>query len=297
MAAITVAMAQIAPRLGALEENLERHHELIAQARDQGADLVVFPELGLTGYLLQDLNAEVAMRRDDPRLLGLARAADGLAAIVSFVEESEDHRLFIAAALLEGGTVRHVHRKVFLPTYGLFDERRFFAPGSSLRAVTSERLDIRLGISVCEDFWHLATPQLLTLDGAQVLINVSSSPGRDVAAVNESGLGTATSWRTLNRTYAQLTTSYVIFVNRVGVDESITFWGGSEVVSPSGQGVFAAPTHDEGLFLTQIDPVEVRRERIATPLLRDERPEVVMRQLDQIMHDRLERSTRAQRQQ
>jgi predicted amidohydrolase len=290
-------MAQIAPRLGALEENLERHHELIAQARDQGADLVVFPELGLTGYLLQDLNAEVAMRRDDPRLLGLARAADGLAAIVSFVEESEDHRLFIAAALLEGGTVRHVHRKVFLPTYGLFDERRFFAPGSSLRAVTSERLDIRLGISVCEDFWHLATPQLLTLDGAQVLINVSSSPGRDVAAVNESGLGTATSWRTLNRTYAQLTTSYVIFVNRVGVDESITFWGGSEVVSPAGQSVFAAPTHDEGLFLTRIDPVEVRRERIATPLLRDERPEVVMRQLDQIMHDRLERSTRAQRQQ
>jgi predicted amidohydrolase len=297
MPPLRVALAQIAPRLGALEENLERHHELIGQARDEGADLVVFPELGLTGYLLQDLNAEVAMRRDDARLLGLARAADGLAAIVSFVEESEDHRLFIAAALLEGGTVRHVHRKVFLPTYGLFDERRFFAPGSSLRAVTSERLDIRLGISVCEDFWHLATPQLLTLDGAQVLINVSSSPGRDVAAVNESGLGTATSWRTLNRTYAQLTTSYVIFVNRVGVDESITFWGGSEVVSPAGQSVFAAPTHDEGLFLTRIDPVEVRRERIATPLLRDERPEVVMRQLDQIMHDRLERSTRAQRQQ
>lgn len=296
-AALSVALAQIAPRLGALEENLERHHELIGQARAEGADLVVFPELGLTGYLLQDLNAEVAMRRDDARLLELARAADGLAAIVSFVEESEDHRLFIAAALLEGGSVRHIHRKVFLPTYGLFDERRFFAPGSSLRAVTSQRLDMRLGISVCEDFWHLATPQLLALDGAQVLINVSSSPGRDVAAVNESGLGTATSWRTLNRTYAQLTTSYVIFVNRVGVDESITFWGGSEVVSPSGQSVFAAPTHDEGLFLTRIDPAEVRRERISTPLLRDERPEIVMRQLDHIMHDRLERSTRAQRQQ
>jgi predicted amidohydrolase len=296
-AALSVALAQIAPRLGALEENLERHHQLIAESREAGADLVVFPELGLTGYLLQDLNAEVAMRRDDVRLLELARAADGLAAVVSFVEESEDHRLFIAAALLEGGAVRHIHRKVFLPTYGLFDERRFFAPGSSLRAVTSERLGMRLGISVCEDFWHLATPQLLALDGAQVLINVSSSPGRDVAAVNESGLGTATSWRTLNRTYAQLTTSYVIFVNRVGVDESITFWGGSEVVSPSGQSVFAAPTHDEGLFLTRIDPVEVRRERISTPLLRDERPEIVMRQLDHIMHDRLERSTRAQRQQ
>jgi len=286
--AVSVALAQIAPRLGALEENLERHHELVGQARAEGADLVVFPELGLTGYLLQDLNAEVAMRRDDPRLQELARVADGLAVVVSFVEESDDHRLFIAAALLEGGAVRHVHRKVFLPTYGLFDERRFFAPGSMLRAVTSDRLGLRLGISVCEDFWHLATPQLLALDGAQVLINVSSSPGRDVAAVNESGLGTATSWRTLNRTYAQLTTSYVIFVNRVGVDESITFWGGSEVVAPSGQSVFSAPTHDEGLFLARIDPADVRRERIATPLLRDERPEMVMRQLDQIMRDRLE---------
>jgi predicted amidohydrolase len=287
MATLSVALAQIAPRLGALDENLERHHELIGQARSQGADLVVFPELGLTGYLLQDLNAEVAMRRDDPRVLELARAADGLAAVVSFVEESDDHRLFIAAALLEGGLVRHVHRKVFLPTYGLFDERRFFAPGSRLRAVTSERLELRLGISICEDFWHMATPQLLALDGAQVLVNVSSSPGRDVAAVNEAGLGTATSWRTLNRTYAQLTTSFVIFVNRVGVDESITFWGGSEVVSPSGRGVFEAPTHDEGLFLVGIDTAELRRERIATPLLRDERPEVVLRQLDEIVRDRL----------
>jgi predicted amidohydrolase len=293
MAVVRVALAQIAPRLGALDDNLEHHHALIGEAREQGADLLVFPELGLTGYLLQDLNAEVAIRRDDPRLLELARAADGMSTVVSFVEESSDHKLFIAAALLEGGVLRHVHRKVFLPTYGLFDERRFFAAGSSIRAATSERLDLRLGISICEDFWHLATPQLLALDGAQVLINVSSSPGRDIAAVYELGLGTAESWRSLNRTYAQLTTSYVIFVNRVGVDESITFWGGSEVVGPDGDSVFRAPTHDEGLFMTQIDPAQLRRERIASPLLRDERPEVVIRQIDQILGERLERSARS----
>jgi predicted amidohydrolase len=295
MPPLRVALAQIAPRLGALEANLERHHELIDEARARGADLVVFPELGLTGYLLQDLNAEVAIRRDDPRLLELARAADGMSVVVSFVEESSDHKLFIAAALLEAGAVRHVHRKVFLPTYGLFDERRFFAPGSTIRAASSERLGLRLGISVCEDFWHLATPQLLALDGAQLLINVSSSPGRDVAAVNETGLGTAESWRSLNRTFAQLTTSYVIFVNRVGVDESITFWGGSEVVAPDGSSVFRAPTHDAGLYLASIDPAELRRERIASPLLRDERPEVVVRQLDQILAERLERNARSAR--
>jgi predicted amidohydrolase len=285
MPEIRVALAQIAPRLGDVEGNLRLHHELVTDARGQGADLVVFPELGLTGYLLQDLNAEVAMRRDDPRLLELARAGEGMSVVVSFVEESDDHRLFIAAALLEDGRVRHVHRKVFLPTYGLFDERRFFAPGGTIRA-TDSRLGLRLGICICEDFWHLASAQLLALDGAQILINVSSSPGRDVAAVNEHGLGTAVSWRTLNRTYAQLTTSFVVFVNRVGVDESITFWGGSEVIGPSGATVFAAPTHDEGLFLVELDSAALRRERIATPLLRDERPEVVLRQLEQLVRER-----------
>ncbi len=107
-----------------------------------------------------------------------------------------------------------------------------------------------------------------------------------MAAVNEVGLGTATSWRTLARTYAQLTTSFVVFVNRVGVEESITFWGGSEVISPTGATLFQAPLHDEGLFFVEIDRAEVRRERIAMPLLRDERPEVVMRQLERIVRER-----------
>lgn len=286
MPSLRIALAQVAPRLGALEDNLAVHLQRIAEAREAGADLVVFPELGLTGYLLQDLASEVALRRDAPELRELAAATAGISAVVSFVEESDDHRLFIAAALLEDGALRHVHRKVYLPTYGLFDERRFFAPGSAFRAVRSERLGLKLGICVCEDFWHLSSANLLALDGAQVLINVSSSPGRDVAVIHEEGLGTAQSWRTLNRAYAQLTTSFVVFVNRVGVDESFTFWGGSEVIAPTGAEVFGAPLHDEGLFLAEIHPADLRRERIATPLLRDERPEVQLRQLERIVRAR-----------
>ena len=282
---IRIALAQIAPRLGALERNLARHHELLEQARADGADLVVFPELGLTGYLLQDLAAEVAMRLDDRRLDDLARATEGMSAVVSFVEESADHRLFIAAALLEDGEIRHVHRKLFLPTYGLFDERRFFAAGDVLRA-TPSRLGVGIGIAVCEDFWHLSVPQLLALDGAQILINVSSSPGRDLAATNEVGLGTATSWRTLMRTYAQLTTSFVVFCNRVGVDESISFWGGSEVIAPTGATLFSAPLFDEGLYAVDISPADIRRERIALPLLRDERPELQAREFERIISER-----------
>jgi predicted amidohydrolase len=282
---LRVALAQIAPRLGQLDANLEQHHGLIEDARRAGAELVVFPELGLTGYLLQDLAAEVAMRLDDPRLAGLAAATDGLSAIVSFVEESADHRLFIAAALLEDGRVRHVHRKLFLPTYGLFDERRFFAAGDLLRA-TPSRLGIGMGIAVCEDFWHLGVPQLLALDGAQILVNVSSSPGRDLAATNEVGLGTATSWRNLMRTYAQLTTSVTIFCNRVGVDESISFWGGSEVIAPSGEAIFTAPLFEEGLFTADVPLADLRRERVALPLLRDERLELHAREIGRIISER-----------
>jgi predicted amidohydrolase len=285
MQSVRVALAQIAPTLGQLDRNLARHHELIDEARAKRADLVVFPELGLTGYQLQDLASEVAIRLDDARLADLAAETTALSVVVSFVEESADHRLFIAAALLEDGEIRHVHRKVFLPTYGLFDERRFFAQGDMLRA-TPSRLGVGVGIAICEDFWHLPVPQLLALDGAQILINVSSSPGRDLASTNEVGLGTATSWRTLMRTYAQLTTSFVIFCNRVGLDESISFWGGSEVIGPNGAAVLSAPLYDEGLFLTDIATADIRRERIGLPLLRDERPEFQVRELTRIVAER-----------
>jgi predicted amidohydrolase len=282
---LRIALAQVAPRLGDLEGNLARHADLVAEARAGGAALVVFPELGLTGYLLQDLAAEVAMRLDDPRLVELAAATTGLSVVVSFVEESADHRLFIAAALLEDGRVRHVHRKVHLPTYGLFDERRFFAAGDAIRAVPS-RLGVGLGLAVCEDFWHLGTAHALALDGAQVLINVSSSPGRDLAATHAEGLGTAASWRTLLRTYAQLTTSVVVFVNRVGVDESFSFWGGSEVIGPAGESIARAPLYDEALVYADVSLAEVRRERISLPLLRDERPELLVRELERIVAER-----------
>jgi predicted amidohydrolase len=282
---LRIALAQLAPRLGVLDDNLAAHRRGLAEARSGGAGLVVFPELGLTGYQLQDLAAEVAMRVDDPRLLSLAEETAGMSAVVSFVEEADDHRLFISAALLEDGEVRFVHRKLFLPTYGLFDERRFFAAGDRLRAVES-RIGARLGLAVCEDFWHLAVPETLALDGAQILINVSSSPGRDLAAIHEVGLGTAASWRTLMRTYAQLTTSFVVFCNRVGMDETISFWGGSEVIAPTGEAVFTAPLFDEGLHFVDIELGDVRRERIGLPLLRDERPELHLRELRRIIAER-----------
>jgi predicted amidohydrolase len=145
---------------------------------------------------------------------------------------------------------------------------------------------VSIGLAICEDFWHLGVPALLALDGAQVLVNVASSPGRDVAAVNAGGLGTAVSWRTLLRTYAQLTTSAVVFCNRVGVDESVSFWGGSMVVGPTGEVIAEAPLYEEALVLAEVELAGIRRERIGLPLLRDERPELLVRELDRIVAER-----------
>ena len=288
-----LSLAQIAPALGDLAQNLALHQAKIAEARAAGADLVIFPELGLTGYQLQDLAPEVAMRRSDPRLQVLAKlTSGGPSAVVSFVESTDDHRLFAAAALLEGGEVRHVARKCYLPTYGLFDERRVLAAGDAIRATRAAlggsvvQGDVGIGIGVCEDFWHPTLPSILAQDGAELLINVAAGPARGASVDADQGLGSAASWGTLLRATAALTTSYVAFTNRVGVDESLIFWGGSRVIGPDGVVLAEAPLFEEALLLAEIDLDEVARARSALPLLRDERLELTRREYDRIIATR-----------
>ena len=287
-----LALAQIAPVLGHLAQNLALHEVKIAESKAAGADLVIFPELSLTGYQLQDLAPEVAMRRTDPRLQSLAKlTSGGPSAVVSFVESTDDHRLFAAAALLEAGEVRHVARKCYLPTYGLFDERRFLAAGDAIRATRaalggSAAGDVGIGIGVCEDFWHPTLPAILAQDGAELLINVAAGPARGASVDADQGLGSAASWGTLLRATAALTTSYVAFTNRVGVDESLIFWGGSRVIGPDGVVIAEAPLFEEALLLAEIDLDEVARARSALPLLRDERLELTRREFDRIIATR-----------
>ena len=287
-----LALAQIAPVLGDLAQNLALHEVKIAEGKAAGADLVIFPELSLTGYQLQDLAPEVAMRRTDQRLQSLAkRTSDGPSAVVSFVESTDDHRLYAAAALLEAGEVRHVARKCYLPTYGLFDERRFLAAGDAIRATRaalggSAAGNVGIGIGVCEDFWHPTLPAILAQDGAELLINVAAGPARGASVDADQGLGSAASWGTLLRATAALTTSYVAFTNRVGVDESLIFWGGSRVIGPDGVVIAEAPLFEEALLLAEIDLDEVARARSALPLLRDERLELTRREFDRIIATR-----------
>jgi predicted amidohydrolase len=281
-----IALAQIAPRLGEVDANLELVADRLTAASSEGAHLAVFPELALTGYLLQDLVPEVALRADDPRLAQLSRSTPGLLVVVGFVEETDDHRYANSAALLRGGELLATHRKVYLPTYGLFDEGRFTRPGDTVRTHEIGDPIGRLGISVCEDFWHASLPMLQAQQGADLLVNIAAGPSR--APGSAAGMAAIAGWHKMQDTYALLGTVAIAFCNRVGNEEGLTFWGGSRILAADGATVVEAPLWEEALVIGAIDTDDVRMQRYGLPLLADERLELNRRELDRIIAERAE---------
>jgi len=277
----TIALAQINTKLGDVPANLEKHLAIIDRAHSSGADLLVFPELSLTGYALQDLTFTVANKptAEDPVFRPLLEASQSIDLIVGFVHEDYRHRFYIAAAYLTRGEVIHIHHKVYLPTYGLFDEGRFFAWGDEIRAFDT-RFG-RVGMLICEDFWHSSPPYLLWLDGADILLLTSASPGRGLGS--EPQLESARWVEHINRAYASLFTNYVAHANRVGYEDGLNFWGGSTVFNPNGDLLAKGPYHQEDLVLTEIDIQQLRRSRSRLPLLRDERTGLMMREMKRIL--------------
>lgn len=277
---MNLALAQINTRLGNLDANLEKHLALAKDAGQAGADLLVFPELSLTGYVLQDIAASVACQpaKDDPVFKPLLAASRKLDLLVGFVEQDSRHRFYISAAYLSAGEIVHIHRKVHLPTYGIFDERRYFAAGDAFRAFDT-RFG-RVGVLVCEDFWHVSSPYLLWMDGADLFYLTSASPGR---GVTDEILGSAQWVQDINRAYAGLFTSFFAHANRVGFEDGLNFFGGSTLYDPDGRQVACAPYNDESLTLAEVDLNQLRRTRTRLPLLRDENPELVQKELKRIL--------------
>lgn len=279
-----IALAQLAPRLGEVEANLELTAGWLQRAAGAGAQLTVFPELALTGYLLSDLVPEVAMRADDPRLGELSRSVPGMLVVIGFVEETDDHRYANSVALLRDGEPVAVHRKVYLPTYGLFDEGRFTRPGDRIRTHDVGQPLGRIGLSVCEDFWHPSLPMLQAQDGASLLVNIAAGPAR--APGSAAGTRAIAGWQRMQETYALLGTVAVAFCNRVGNEEGLTFWGGSRLLGPDGSVLAEAPLYEESLTVGTLETDDLRMQRYSLPLLADERLELVRRELDRIIAER-----------
>ncbi len=279
---LNVALAQISPQLGNIDENLALHLQIANTAHQEGVQLLVFPELSLTGYWLREQAFSIAMvpSADDKAFAALLDASHKLDMVVGFVERDKRFRFFISSAYLSQGQIVHIHRKVYLPTYGMFDEGRYFAWGNAIQAFDTKFG--RVGLLICEDFWHMSPPYLLWLDGADLLILTSSAPESELA--DDEKLGSVKRVELIVKTYASMFTNFLIHVNRTGSEDGAKFYGGSTVFGPEGNQIVPSTYNREGLFTAELDLTQLSRARIRLPLLRDERSELTARALRRILN-------------
>jgi predicted amidohydrolase len=274
-----LALAQSDCVLGDTVTNLSRAKELVAEARNRGADLTVFPELSLSGYALGELGDDVPIEAHSKPIRSLAETAGEMAVVVGFCEEGQRFQTYNSAAYLEGGVLRHLHRKLYLPNYRIYEERKHYNPGQNMRA-----FDTRFGrmaMLICNDAWQTFLPFIAVQDGAQVLIIPAASGSYPYPEL----LDTRDYWRGITRFYARMLESYVIFVNRVGKQDNLIFWGYSHVVDPWGTVVAEAPVQEEALIIVDIDLGNVRRRRREVPLVKEARLALLARELNRLAEE------------
>jgi len=258
---LRVALAQINPTVGDLRGNARKITDYTARARDEGAALVVFPELTLSGYPPEDLLLKTSFL-DATRvaLRELAAQTRDIVAIVGYPEQAED--VYNTAAVLADGEVVATYRKMYLPNYGVFDEQRYFQSGAEAAIV--EVNDVPIGLSICEDIWEPGPPAMTeALAGAQVVVNLSASPYR-------AGYGARRERMLVQRAVDYL--AAVVFVNNIGGQDELVFDGHSLAIDQDGKVLARAPQFEEALTLCTIDP-----RAIAAARLRDTRHRVNVR--------------------
>jgi NAD+ synthase (glutamine-hydrolysing) len=277
-----VAIAQTNPRLGDLQANLADHLDKIERAAREGAELVVFPELSLTGYFLRDQVLDVALTLEAPPMARLVEASRRVSIVVGFAERSSSGRIYNSLAFLEDGRVLGVHRKVHLVSYGIFDEARDFAAGERFEIVPS-RLG-RFGLLICEDVWHTPSAYVHFLNDADALIVSSASPARGVEAPGP-GLASQRTWDVLLSSISLLYRTWVVYASRVGWEDGIGFGGASAVLDPRGNRVARIDGFEPGLATARLDGADAARARFETPLRRDEKPWVLAAELARLLPD------------
>ncbi|MSR61838.1 MAG: carbon-nitrogen hydrolase [Planctomycetes bacterium] len=283
-----LVVAQTNPALGDLRANLEDHLQRI-DALAGAADLILFPELSLTGYFLKDQVADVAMSLDDTFLRPLLERSRHLSIALGMVERSPEGRLFNSLVFFEDGRVLGVHRKVHLVSYGLFDEGRDFAAGEEFRVIQSRHG--RFGPLICEDMWHMPGAYTYFLDDADALLVASASPARGVEAPGP-GLASQRTWNILLSASCLMYRTWVAYASRVGWEDGIGFGGGSRVLDPYANARAALEGLEPGTLSARLDSAVLRRARTELPLRRDEKPWVLAAELGR--HVPLLRALRAE---
>ncbi|MDP9410678.1 MAG: amidohydrolase [Actinomycetota bacterium] len=274
-----VALAQIDCLLGDVDENLRRAQDVLARAKNEGVDLLVFPELSLAGYALEELGDEVAIQAQSRPIISLAEEAGETTVVVGFCEEGRGFHTYNSVAYLEGGSLLHLHRKLYLPNYRIYEERKLYNPGQSMRAFDTRYG--RMAMLICNDAWQPFLPFIAVQDGAQLLI----IPANSGFYPHPQLLDTKEYWRDITRFYARMLQSYVIFVNRVGQEGDLTFTGHSHAVDPWGRVVAEGPGGEEALITVDIDLGDVRRRRREVPLVKEARLALLSKELNRLAEE------------
>jgi NAD+ synthase (glutamine-hydrolysing) len=274
---LRLAIAQVRPHKGAYAENLRRFGEVFraAAAATEPPNLIVAPETALTGYFVEGAVRELAMpaeRLFDDLAAEHARSGAGELDVCLGFYEVRDNRYFNSALYASlGGSdagIRHVHRKIFLPTYGVFDEERFVEPGRTMEAFNTRWG--RAAIAICEDAWHSFVPMLGALDGAQLIIVPSASPARGIEPDADPGRPSSLSrWERIIQGIAGEHGVYVALAQLVGFEGGKAFPGGSVLAGPDGNLVVRGPVFEEALIHCELDFDEITRARADAPLLSD----------------------------
>lgn len=273
MQKLKVAAAQIAPVLGQTAENVRMHLRYIAEAKRQGADVIIFPELSLTGYELGDGAPAVARRRESDEVQTLAGASQGITTIFGMVELGFAAQLHNSSVVVRDGHVLFVHRKLNLPNYGKLVEGKLFGAGRYI-----DTFDLKdpwhASILTCSDAWNPGLVHLVAVKGATILaIPMSSACG----SVEHDLFSNPDGWHLVVQFYSYIYGLPTLVVNRVGTEGEFAFWGGSKVFGPHGE-VLAQGGSDEGIIVAELRFDEIVRARARLPTVRDSNLDLIHRE-------------------
>jgi len=291
-----VAVYQTDPILLDIKANLEDTISKIHHAKEKKADLIVFPELALTGYFVGEKYHDVALKIESKEIKKLALATKGTAAIVGFIEESKSMNFYNSALIAVDGEVLFAYRKLNLPNYGVFEERKYFSNGK--RVSTFRLHGYNLSVFICNDMWHPALPYLGICQKADIFITIFNSSQGSMG----SEFRNIESWEIINRFYSRVFGIYNICANRVGFEsfeekrdiskenldeeEPLRFWGGSEIINPFGKQIAKAALYKPDMIFGEISRDLLRRKKILLPYLRDDEPHFTYRELNRILYDK-----------
>ena len=302
-----VAIYQTSPVLLDVKTNLEDIINKIHLGRKNGAQLIVFPELALTGYFVGQRYHEVALRMDSKEIRELASATRGTAAVVGFIEESPSMNFYNSALIAVDGQILFAYRKLNLPNYGEFEERKYFSSGKQVPVL--KLCDFSVAVYICNDLWHPSLPYLGVCQKADVFVSIFNS-SQDSMGTEFSNIE---SWEIINKFYSRIFGIYIISANRsgqetflgnrsvyaietreTGTSETVTspmpekifrFWGGSEIINPFGQQIAKAALNEPDEIFGEISKDLLRRKKILLPYLRNDDPYFTHRELQRILYE------------